>query len=90
MKERVRPRSAYAFGNIDLWRALHRTPRPAPTSQHNFRFLRETFKKLVAGIPKPGVPFRHSAPQTFKPGSARREKMISEGHGFSRAVQNPT
>ncbi len=61
---RVRPRSAYAFGNIDLWaRAASHSPGLANLATQ-LPFLRD-ISKLVAGIPKQrAIPA--FAPQTFK------------------------
>jgi FAD/FMN-containing dehydrogenase/Fe-S oxidoreductase len=73
---RVRPRSAYAFGNIDLWaRAASHTPGLANLATQ-LPFLRD-ISKLVAGIPKQrAIPA--FAPQTFKSWFQRREPRNTE------------
>jgi FAD/FMN-containing dehydrogenase/Fe-S oxidoreductase len=71
---RTRPRSAYAFGNIDLWArvASHAPGLVNLTTQ--LPFLRD-ISKLVAGIPKQRAipPF---APETFKTWFQRRQRNI--------------
>jgi FAD/FMN-containing dehydrogenase/Fe-S oxidoreductase len=67
---RVRPRSAYAFGNIDLWA---RAASPAPglvnlTTQ--LPFLRD-LSKLIAGVPQQRT-IPAFAPETFKTWFERR------------------
>jgi FAD/FMN-containing dehydrogenase/Fe-S oxidoreductase len=61
---RMRPRSAYAFGNIDIWaRVASRAPGLANLTTQ-LPFLRD-LSKLVAGIPKQrAIPA--FAPRTFK------------------------
>jgi FAD/FMN-containing dehydrogenase/Fe-S oxidoreductase len=73
---RVRPRSAYVFGNIDLWaRAASHTPGLANLATQ-LPFLRD-ISKLVAGIPKQrAIPA--FAPQTFKSWFQRREPRNTE------------
>jgi FAD/FMN-containing dehydrogenase/Fe-S oxidoreductase len=68
---RVRPRSAYAFGNIDLWaRAASRVPGLANLATQ-LPLLRD-ISKLVAGIPKQrAIPA--FAPETFKTWFHRRK-----------------
>jgi FAD/FMN-containing dehydrogenase/Fe-S oxidoreductase len=68
---RMRPRSAYAFGNIDLWARLasHAPGLVNLTSQ--LPFLRD-ISKLVAGMPQQrSIPA--FAPETFKSWFWRRE-----------------
>jgi FAD/FMN-containing dehydrogenase/Fe-S oxidoreductase len=67
---RTRPRSAYAFGNIDLWaRLASRAPGLANLTTQ-LPFLRD-LSKLIAGIPKQrAIPA--FAPETFKTWFARR------------------
>jgi Fe-S oxidoreductase len=61
---RVRPRSAYAFGNIDLWARLASHAPGLVNLTTQLPFLRE-IAKLVAGIPSQrSIPA--FAPQTFK------------------------
>jgi FAD/FMN-containing dehydrogenase/Fe-S oxidoreductase len=73
---RVRPRSAYAFGNIDLWaRAASHAPGLANLATQ-LPLLR-AISKLVAGIPKQrSIPA--FAPQTFKRWFQRREPRNTE------------
>jgi FAD/FMN-containing dehydrogenase/Fe-S oxidoreductase len=63
-KGRVRPRSAYAFGNIDLWaRAASRVPGLANLATQ-LPLLRD-ISKLIAGMPRQrAIPA--FAPETFK------------------------
>ena len=89
---RVRPRSAYVFGNIDLWArvASHAPGLVNLTTQ--LPFLRD-ISKLVAGIPKQRSipPF---APETFKAWFHRtRPRRSVSGDRFSdtdRSSKSPT
>ncbi len=73
---RVRPRSAYAFGNIDFWARLASHAPGLVNLTTQLPFMRE-IAKLVAGIP-----FQRSiptfAPQTFK-SWFRRRRRSSDG-----------
>src|ERR1700688_227177 len=61
---RVRPRSAYAFGNIDLWARLASNVPGLINLSTQLPFLRD-IAKLVAGIPQQrSIPA--FAPETFK------------------------
>ncbi len=61
---RVRPRSAYAFGNIDLWARLASNAPGLANLTTQLPFLRD-LSKLAAGIPKErAIPA--FAPRTFK------------------------
>ncbi|MGA9544143.1 MAG: FAD-linked oxidase C-terminal domain-containing protein [Candidatus Sulfotelmatobacter sp.] len=61
---RVRPRSAYAFGNIDLWAHLASNAPGLANLTTQLPFLRD-LSKLAAGIPKErAIPA--FAPRTFK------------------------
>ena len=61
---RVRPRSAYAFGNIDLWARLASNAPGLVNLATQLPFLRD-IAKMVAGIPKErSIPA--FAPETFK------------------------
>ena len=74
---RVRPRSAYAFGHIDLWArvASHAPGLVNLTTQ--LPFLRD-LSKLVAGIPKQrAIPA--FAPETFKTWFHRRQTVGTRG-----------
>ena len=67
---RTRPRSAYAFGNIDLWAHLASHAPGLANLTTQLPFLRD-ISKLVAGIPKQrGIPA--FAPETFKTWFERR------------------
>jgi len=72
---RVRPRRAYAFGNIDLWaRVASQVPGLANLTTQ-LPFLRD-LSKLVAGIPRQrSIPA--FAPQTFKNWFQRRNPRRS-------------
>jgi FAD/FMN-containing dehydrogenase/Fe-S oxidoreductase len=75
---RMRPRSAYAFGNIDIWaRLASRAPGLANLTTQ-LPFLRE-ISKLVAGIPQQRSipPF---APETFKTWFHRRQRKVVSEH----------
>ncbi len=69
---RVRPRSAYAFGNIDLWARLASNAPGLVNLTTQLPFLRD-IAKLVAGIPhqRQIPPF---APESFKQWFSRRQK----------------
>jgi Fe-S oxidoreductase len=78
---RARPRSAYAFGNIDLWAriAAHAPGLVNLTTQ--LPFLRDV-AKVVAGIPKQrSIPA--FAPESFKAWFHRRRR--ENGFGWSSA-----
>ncbi|HVO80379.1 MAG TPA: FAD-linked oxidase C-terminal domain-containing protein [Terriglobales bacterium] len=67
---RIRPRSAYAFGNIDLWARLASHAPGLANLATQLPFLRE-ISKLVAGMPlHRSIPA--FAPQTFRDWFARR------------------
>ena len=77
----MRPLSAYAFGNIDVWArfASHAPGFVNLTTQ--LPFLRD-IAKLVAGIPKERT-IPAFAPETFKAGSTADEKgTVLKGRGF--------
>jgi FAD/FMN-containing dehydrogenase/Fe-S oxidoreductase len=81
---RVRPRSAYAFGNIDLWArvASHAPGLVNLTTQ--LPFLRD-ISKLVAGIPRQrSIPA--FAPGNFKTWFHRRQARNDFGKGPASAV----
>ena len=80
---RLRPRSAYAFGNIDLWaRAASHAPGLVNLTTQ-LPFLRD-ISKLVAGIPH-GRAIPAFAPETFKAWFRRRRKSGFEGARLSAA-----
>jgi FAD/FMN-containing dehydrogenase/Fe-S oxidoreductase len=79
---RMRPRSAYAFGNIDLWaRAASHAPGLANLATQ-LPFLRD-ISKLIAGIPQQrSIPA--FAPETFKTWFHRtRTRRFASGYRFS-------
>jgi FAD/FMN-containing dehydrogenase/Fe-S oxidoreductase len=92
---RLRPRSAYAFGNIDLWaRAASHAPRIANLATQ-LPFLRD-ISKLIAGIPRQrSIPA--FAPETFKTWFRRTHRSFAgeAGHAFgwrsasSAAIESP-
>jgi FAD/FMN-containing dehydrogenase/Fe-S oxidoreductase len=81
---RARPRSAYAFGNVDLWaRAASVAPGLANLTTQ-LPFLRD-LAKLAAGIPKErSIPA--FAPESFK--SWFRRSRAKSGKGTASAVPN--
>jgi FAD/FMN-containing dehydrogenase/Fe-S oxidoreductase len=80
---RVRPRSAYAFGNIDLWaRAASRIPGLANLATQ-LPVLRD-ISKLIAGIPQQrSIPA--FAPETFKSWFERRLRGKGVAPPFPRS-----
>jgi FAD/FMN-containing dehydrogenase/Fe-S oxidoreductase len=69
---RRRPRSAYAFGNIDVWARLASKAPGLFNLTTQLPFLRD-ISKLVAGIPRErSIPA--FAPQTFRHWFSRRER----------------
>ncbi len=66
---RVRPRSAYAFGNIDLWARLASNAPGLVNLTTQLPFLRD-IAKMVAGIPQQRT-IPAFAPETFKQGVHR-------------------
>jgi FAD/FMN-containing dehydrogenase/Fe-S oxidoreductase len=79
---RIRPRSAYAFGNIDLWARLASNVPGLVNLTTQLPFLSD-LSKLVAGIPaQRSVPA--FAPETFKAWFHRtRTKRFVSGYRFS-------
>jgi Fe-S oxidoreductase len=76
---RVRPRSAYAFGNIDLWARLASNAPGLANLTTQLPFLRD-LSKLVAGIPKErAIPA--FAPETFKTWFHRRRDLTRNAEG---------
>jgi FAD/FMN-containing dehydrogenase/Fe-S oxidoreductase len=76
---RMRPRSAYAFGNIDLWaRVASHAPGLANLTTQ-LPFLRD-LSKLIAGIPNQrAIPA--FAPETFKSWFHRRRHAAAQNAG---------
>ena len=88
---RVRPRSAYAFGNIDLWARLASNAPGLVNLTTQLPFLRD-IAKLVAGIShQRSIPVL--APETFKQWFRRRQKRNAAGApllpGFDRSGNSP-
>jgi FAD/FMN-containing dehydrogenase/Fe-S oxidoreductase len=79
---RIRPRSAYAFGNIDLWARLASHAPGLANLTTQLPFLRD-ISKLVAGIPaERDIPA--FAPETFKTWFHRtRARRFVSGYRFS-------
>ena len=74
---RLRPRSAYAFGNIDIWARLASHAPGVVNLTTQLPFLRD-IAKMFAGIPKQrSIPA--FAPETFKQSFRRRESKIAGG-----------
>jgi FAD/FMN-containing dehydrogenase/Fe-S oxidoreductase len=74
---RIRPRSAYAFGNIDLWARLASHAPGLVNLTTQLPFLRD-LAKLAAGIPKErSIPA--FAPETFRSWFFRRENKKAVG-----------
>jgi Fe-S oxidoreductase len=81
---RLRPRSAYAFGNIDLWSRLASHAPGLANLTTQVPFLSD-LSKLVAGIPSQrAIPA--FAPETFKAWFQRRRSRFVSGHRFSDAA----
>jgi FAD/FMN-containing dehydrogenase/Fe-S oxidoreductase len=86
-KGRVRPISAYAFGNIDLWARIASNAPGVANLATQLPFLRE-IAKLVAGIPlQRKIPA--FAPETFK-SWFRRTKQHSHFSQRQREVGHPS
>jgi FAD/FMN-containing dehydrogenase/Fe-S oxidoreductase len=76
---RIRPRSAYAFGNIDLWARLASNAPGLVNLTTQLPFLRD-IAKLLAGIP-PQRTIPPFAPETFKSWFRRSRKWKSGPSG---------
>jgi FAD/FMN-containing dehydrogenase/Fe-S oxidoreductase len=74
---RRRPRSAYAFGNIDIWARLASKAPWLVNLTTQLPFLRD-IAKLVAGVP-PQRSIPAFAPQTFRHWFSRRQPKNLEG-----------
>ena len=79
---RMRPRSDYAFGNIDLWARLASTAPGLVNLTTQLPFLRDV-AKLLAGIPHQRT-IPAFAPETFKSWFRRTREMNSRGGGRIR------
>ena len=74
---RMRPRSAYAFGNIDVWARLASIVPGLVNLTTQLPFLRDV-SKLIAGIPhRRSIPA--FAPETFKSWFHRRQRQNIAG-----------
>ena len=74
---RHRPRSAYAFGNIDIWARLASSAPGLANLATQLPFLRD-IAKLMAGVPQQrGIPAL--APQTFRSWFRRRPARNLDG-----------
>jgi Fe-S oxidoreductase len=73
---RSRPRSAYAFGNIDFWARLASNVPGLANLTTQLPFLRD-LSKLVAGIPRERT-IPAFAPQTFKTWFHRHRKIAQD------------
>jgi FAD/FMN-containing dehydrogenase/Fe-S oxidoreductase len=88
---RMRPRSAYAFGNIDVWARLASIAPGLVNLTTQLPFLRD-ISKLVAGIP-PQRSIPAFAPETFKSWFHRRRRQyphFSQNQGEAGHLQNPS
>jgi FAD/FMN-containing dehydrogenase/Fe-S oxidoreductase len=75
---RLRPRSAYAFGNIDLWAPLASYAPGLANLTTQVPFLRD-ISKLIAGIPQQrAIPA--FAPETFKTWFHRRQRAALQNN----------
>jgi FAD/FMN-containing dehydrogenase/Fe-S oxidoreductase len=83
---RIRPRSAYAFGNIDLWARLASNAPGLVNLTTQLPFLRDV-AKLLAGIPQQRSipPF---APETFRSWFHRTHEISSRSGGRIRPLRN--
>ena len=81
---RMRPRSAYAFGNIDIWACIASHVPGLVNLTTQLPFLRD-ISKLVAGMPRQRM-IPAFAPETFKTWFQRRRK---NGFGKSTASAAP-
>ncbi len=79
---RLRPRSAYAFGNIDLWARLASNAPGLVNLTTQLPFLRD-IAKIVAGIP-PQRTIPAFAPETFKAWFHRTHETNSRSGGRIR------
>ena len=79
---RIRPRSAYAFGNIDLWARLASNAPGLVNLTTQLPFLRD-IAKLVAGIP-PQRTIPAFAPETFRQWFYRTHEINSRSGGRIR------
>jgi FAD/FMN-containing dehydrogenase/Fe-S oxidoreductase len=85
---RMRPRSAYAFGNIDRWARLASLAPGLVNLTTQLPFLRD-IAKLVAGIP-PQRSIPPFAPQTFKNWFQRRQKNPDARNNASQNNDRPS
>ena len=82
---RIRPRSAYAFGNIDVWARLASHAPGLINLTTQLPLLRD-ISKVIAGIPQPrSIPA--FAPETFKTWFRRQRRAVP--HNARRQVDAP-
>jgi FAD/FMN-containing dehydrogenase/Fe-S oxidoreductase len=79
---RMRPRSAYAFGNIDLWARIASNAPGLVNLTTQLPFLRD-LAKLVAGIPQERT-IPAFAPETFRSWFHRTRELSSRSGGRIR------
>jgi len=79
---RIRPRSAYAFGNIDLWARLASNAPGLVNLTTQLPFLRDV-AKMLAGIPQQRT-IPAFAPETFRSWFRRTREMSSRSGGRIR------
>jgi FAD/FMN-containing dehydrogenase/Fe-S oxidoreductase len=84
---RVRPRSAYAFGNIDLWARLASNAPGLVNLTTQLPFLRD-IAKLLAGIP-PQRTIPPFAPESFKQWFFRRSAQKRGAQGSTPTAVAP-
>ena len=81
---RVRPRSAYAFGNIDFWARLASNAPGLANLATQLPLVRD-MAKMVAGIPQQrSIPA--FAPETFRSWFARRPRNVDGSHSDAPPV----
>jgi len=84
---RLRPRSAYAFGNIDVWARLASAAPGLVNLTTQLPFLRD-IAKLAAGIPQQrSIPA--FAPETFKSWFFRTRRRTLANHSIPQFLNSP-
>jgi FAD/FMN-containing dehydrogenase/Fe-S oxidoreductase len=83
---RVRPRSAYAFGNIDLWSRLASHAPGLVNLTTQLPFLRDIAKMVAGTAPQRSIPA--FAPETFKSWFRRRGENNSHSGGRIRPASD--
>jgi FAD/FMN-containing dehydrogenase/Fe-S oxidoreductase len=85
---RTRPRSAYAFGNIDLWAGLASNAPGLANLATQLPLLRDV-SKLVAGVAR-NRDIPAFAPETFKAWFYRRQRNSLRNNAAPRDVEAPS